>query len=193
MNSQNDIAHRAGITIVWEDLNGDHIDIQPNAYTDEIEFRVTYTGSNPTAPQINRFADIAINANTGYWLKVVVGDLGSNLVNVFWSEDDSTFVWVLQSENLPNLSALAGMSAAGLHLPHVYIDDFSVLSSSNQLTDLSLQGLILVSNKTQKFAPEHLDLAATVKNNSTDIWAFGVAVCFYLRRNSAVSIHAKTA
>jgi hypothetical protein len=129
LNFQNSVADRAGLTIAWEDDTWNRIDIQPNVFWDDIEFRPTYAGPivpNVVITYIVRY--IPIDGYTDYWLRAVATDLGpgKGQVIVYWSTDGNTFSPVLIATGLANLTGLAGISTAGPHLPHMHFDDFSV-------------------------------------------------------------------
>src|SRR5262245_16447952 len=91
LNFQNSVADRAGLTIAWNDTNSNRIDIQPNVYGDDIEFRVTYTGPIQSNVVVNNVSTIPINAFTNYWLRVVAKNYGpgQGQVLVFWSTDNT--------------------------------------------------------------------------------------------------------
>ncbi len=127
MQFQNSVADRAGLTIAWNDTNWNRIDIQPNVYGDDIEFRVSYTGPNPSNPVVTTLASITINPYVNYWLKVQATDYGPGKgeVEVFWSTDHSNYTHVLHVTGLPDLTGLAGLSTAGPHMPNVYFDNYS--------------------------------------------------------------------
>jgi len=124
----NSIADRAGLTIAWNDSNWNRIDIQPNVYGDDIEFRVSYTGPNPSKIVINTLASIIIDSYVNYWLKVVAyyPEPGLGQVDVYWSSDNINFVHVLNVTGLPDLTGIVGISTAGPHLPNMYFDDFAI-------------------------------------------------------------------
>ena len=120
---------RAGLTIAWEDDTWNRVDIQPNIFWNDIEFRPTYVG--PIVPNvvITYFVRyIPIDGYTDYWLRAVANDFGpgKGQVIVYWSTDGDTFSPVLIATGLANLTGLAGISTAGPSLPHMYFDDFSV-------------------------------------------------------------------
>ena len=133
LNFQNSIADRAGLTIAWDDTVWDRIDIQPNVSRNDIEFRVTYTGSVPYNLVIETLADITVNAHTDYWLKIFANDYGPGygVVDVFWSTDSITFIHVLHVTGIPNLTGLIGMSTAGPSLPHTHFDDFLIYTPAH--------------------------------------------------------------
>jgi hypothetical protein len=126
MEFLNDVADRAGITIAWNDSNWNRIDIQPNVYTDNIEFRVTYAGDIVANPQTTVLNAISIQANREYWLRAVAEDdgPGQGQVTVYWSSDGANFIPVLQAQGLASLDGWVGLSSAGPHLPAVIFDDF---------------------------------------------------------------------
>jgi murein DD-endopeptidase MepM/ murein hydrolase activator NlpD/lipopolysaccharide export system protein LptA len=129
MNFQNSVADRAGLTIAWDDSNWNRIDIQPNVYWDDIEFRVSYVGPLPSNVNVINVGTIPINANTDYWLRVNAIDYGpgQGQVNVYWSTDGVHFTQVITATGLATVTGLAGMSSAGPHMPHTHFDDFSVV------------------------------------------------------------------
>ncbi len=169
MNFQNSIADRAGITIAWNDSNWNHIDIQPNVYGDEIEFRLSYTGPIVYQLIINKLANITINGYTNYWLMVSAQDNGPGLgiVDVYWSTDNTNFTPILHVTGIPTLTGLVGMSTAGPHLPHMHFDDFTIQSSNFLIPDISLEGSIRAGNKELPYEPNHINLFVDVKNNSS--------------------------
>jgi regulation of enolase protein 1 (concanavalin A-like superfamily) len=126
LNSQNDVADRAGLTIAWDDTNWDRIDIQANVYSDDIEFRPTYRGPIQSSPTVARVGRISIDAGYNYWLRVVAVDNGpgQGQVRVYWSTDGISYDLVLVAEGMANLAGLVGVSTAGPHLPSVTFDDF---------------------------------------------------------------------
>jgi uncharacterized repeat protein (TIGR01451 family) len=131
LNFQNSVADRAGLTIAWDDTNFNRIDIQPNVYWDNIEFRVSYDGPITSSVVLTDVDYIPIDAFTDYWLRAVATDYGpgQGKVIVYWSTDNITFQPVVTATGLAELTGLAGISTAGPHLPHTYFDDFSVSSS----------------------------------------------------------------
>ena len=126
------VADRAGLTIAWNDANGDRIDIQPNVYGDDIEFRVTYTGPIHSKVVVTGPASqgggLPINANTDYWLRVSATSTGpgNGQVIVYWSTDGIHFMAVETATGIADLTGLVGVGTAGPHLPHTYFDDFQV-------------------------------------------------------------------
>ena len=124
----NEVADRAGITIAWDDDNWNRIDIQPNVYWDDIEFRITYNGPIVANPIITNVGNISIAASKEYWLRVVAQDNGPGLgqVTVYWSIDGISYDPVVIAKGLANLTGLVGVSTAGPHLPNVIFDDFQV-------------------------------------------------------------------
>jgi hypothetical protein len=136
MQFRNSVADRAGLTIAWNNTNWDRIDIQPNVYGDDIEFRVTYTGPNPSTVAVSTLASITVNAYTDYWLKVVANDLGpgQGIVDVYWSANHVQYIHVLHATGLANLTGMVGLSTAGPHMPNTYFDDFQVTYEGTGLT-----------------------------------------------------------
>lgn len=128
MRFNNSIADRAGMTIAWNDQNWDRIEIQPNVYHDDIEFRVAYSGPNPSNIVINTLSSITIDAGVNYWLKAIAHYPGPGLgqVDVYWSTNNVDFIHVLKVTGLPDLTGITGMSTAGPHLPSTYFDNFSI-------------------------------------------------------------------
>ncbi len=89
---------RGGLTIAWNDANMDRIDIQPNIYWQNIEFRITYTGPIPaspvvTGPGLNRFSLPWLKVGSNYWLRVVArsGGPAKGNVTVYMSSDGINF------------------------------------------------------------------------------------------------------
>lgn len=78
------VADRGGLTIALKRDTLERIDIQPNVYWDDIEFRSSYGGDVNTL-----MPSLAIQSNVDYWLRVVVQETGS--ISVYWSTDGSTF------------------------------------------------------------------------------------------------------
>jgi len=124
----NDVADRAGITIAWNEENWNRIDIQPNVYTDQIEFRQTYVGNISSNTVVNQVGSIQINSDETYWIRVDAKNLGPGQgeVTVLWSTDGVSFQPVIVAKGIPNLSGLVGISTAGPHMPEVVFDDFLV-------------------------------------------------------------------
>jgi serine/threonine protein kinase len=121
---------RGGLTIAWNDANWDRIDIQPNIFYQNIEFRITYTGSVPaspsvTGPALNRYS-LPMNVGSDYWLRVVASSAGpgQGQVVVYWSSDGINFTSEVTATGLANIAGLVGMSTAGPNLPNVYFDNF---------------------------------------------------------------------
>jgi hypothetical protein len=106
LNFRNSVADRAGLTIAWDDASWDRVDIQPNVYWDDIEFRVRYTGPIEYELVIETLATINVLSDTDYWLKVFVQDFGPGMgvADVFWSMDNTTFTHVLHVTGIPNLT-----------------------------------------------------------------------------------------
>ena len=132
LRALNDVADRLGLTIAWNDANWDRIDIQPNVYHDDIEFRVTYSGSKPSHTTLSTVGSITMNANQDYWLRAVAKDFGPGQcqVEVFWSENGSTFRKVVVATGLAEITGRVGLSTAGPHLPHTHFDDFSAVGTT---------------------------------------------------------------
>jgi hypothetical protein len=132
LNFQNSVADRAGLTIAWKDAKWNRIDIQPNVYGGDIEFRVTYTGSIHSNVVVTGPASqgggLPIQANTDYWLRVSATSTGpgNGQVIVYWSTDGSHFTAVETATGIADLTGLVGVGTAGPHLPHTYFDDFQV-------------------------------------------------------------------
>jgi hypothetical protein len=133
MNFQNSVADRAGLTIAWDDASWNRIDIQPNVYWDDIEFRVAYTGPLPSNVNVANTDYIPIHAFTDYWLRVEAFDHGpgQGQVNVYWSTDGTNFTQVITATGLATVTGLAGISTAGPHMPHTHFDDFSILDNGS--------------------------------------------------------------
>ena len=128
LDFQNKVADRAGLTIAWND-NSNYIEIHPNVYHNDIEFRPTYSGPIQSNVKVSNVVGyIPISPFTDYWLRVDVKDdrPGQGQLSVLWSTDGTHFTQVANATGLQNLRGLAGVSTAGPHLPHVYFDDFSV-------------------------------------------------------------------
>jgi hypothetical protein len=132
LNVQSSVADRGGITIAWNDANWDRIDIQPNVYWRDIEFRVTYTGSNPSSVSVTGPATtnggLGISSGVDYWLRASVTSAGpgQGSVVVSWSTDGRNFRTVLTASGLADVSGLAGVGTAGPNLPAIFFDDFRV-------------------------------------------------------------------
>lgn len=132
LNFQESVADRAGLTLAWNDASGDHIDIQPNIFWQDIEFRVSYSGPYTSNLQLSGPAThsggLSFTAQTDYWLRTAAtsGGPGQGQVVVYWSSDDITFTPVLTATGLADVSGLVGLGTAGPHLPNVNFDDFEV-------------------------------------------------------------------
>ena len=114
----NEIADRAGLTIAWDRNALTRIDIQPNVFNDEIEFRSSYGGS------VTRLLpDVPIASNVDYWLRA---DIEPGKVSVFWSTDGMVFAKVLEATGLSRITGEAGVSTAGPHMPYTQFDNFSI-------------------------------------------------------------------
>lgn len=123
---------RAGVTIAWNDTNWDRIDIQPNIYFQNIEFRITYNGpisSNPsvTGSALNRYS-LPMSVGTDYWIQIVAtsNDPGHGQVAVNWSTDGVNFTQVVLATGLADLTGSAGVGTAGPNLPATNFDDFQI-------------------------------------------------------------------
>ncbi len=132
LNFQEKIADRAGITIAWDDtMMGawDRISVQANAYNENIEFRLTYSGPIKSDVQVNNVGTISIVAGRNYWLKVDTEDNGpgNGKINVYWSTDDITYDLVVTVTGIANLTGLVGIGTAGPNLPNVVFDDFEII------------------------------------------------------------------
>jgi hypothetical protein len=120
------------LTIGWEDTHWDRIDIQPNIYWNDLEFRVTYTGPVQSQVAVSGPAltngGLPMQVGTDYWLRVSASSAGAGegTVTVSWSEDGNSFATIATATGLANIQGLAGMSTAGPNLPNVLFDDFSV-------------------------------------------------------------------
>ncbi len=123
-------SERAGLTIAWNEDNNDRIDIHLNELTDEIEFRVTYSGSNPSNIVVNQLLSIPINALTKYWIRVEARDYGpgDGEVNVYLSTDNLNFLHMINATGLPDLTGITGFSTGGINLPRVYFDDLKIIT-----------------------------------------------------------------
>jgi hypothetical protein len=123
---------RGGVTIAWNDTNQDRIDIQPNIFGQNIEFRIAYTGPHPSSPNITgpalNHGGLPIQIDTDYWLRVAVtnNEPEQGQVLVYWSTDGINFTPVVTATQLADVTGLAGMSTAGPHLPNVLFDDFRI-------------------------------------------------------------------
>ncbi len=130
LNFQNSVADRAGLTIAWDDSNRDRIDIQPNIFWDNIEFRVAYSGPDPSNIVVSGSAagrgGLPIQAGVDYWLRVsaISGGPGQGQLDIYWSSDGLVFTQVLQVTGLANVNGLVGVGTAGPNLPHTHFDDF---------------------------------------------------------------------
>lgn len=119
----NEVADRAGVTIAWDRSAWTRIDIQPNVYHNNIEFRSSYGGTVETL-----VPNLDIRAGVDYWLRAVVEDGGPNAgkVSVYWSTDSVAFTKILAVTGLTRVSGEAGVSTAGPHMPHTQFDDFRI-------------------------------------------------------------------
>jgi len=129
----NSVADRAGLTLAWDDATWHRIDIQPNVYWDNIEFRTTGFGSNltVTGSAVNR-GGLTINAGANYWLRVKTSTPNDDdgKIVVSWSTDGSSFTDVLTAEG-PSLSGRlmqgeVGVGTAGPNMPQVWFDNLTV-------------------------------------------------------------------
>lgn len=120
---------RGGLTIAWNDATWDRIDIQPNIYFRNIEFRITYTGSIPAHPHVTGSAldrySLPMNVGTDYWLRAVASSSGpgNGQVIVYWSTDGTHFTSQITATGLGNLEGNVGVGTAGPNLPSVDFDD----------------------------------------------------------------------
>jgi regulation of enolase protein 1 (concanavalin A-like superfamily) len=128
MNFQTEMADRAGLTIAWDDAHWNRLDIQPNVYWDDIEFRITYIGPITYTYWATWEQYIPIDAFTDYWLRVEATDFGPGhgQAIISWSTDDITFRQVITATGLPEVAGRVGISTAGPHMPPVFFDDFTV-------------------------------------------------------------------
>lgn len=123
---------RGGLTIAWNDTNWDRIDIQPNIYWQDVEFRITYTGPIPSSPVVTGAAlsrgGLPMQIGTDYWLQIAAtsNGPGQGQVIVSWSTDGSNFTTIVTATGLADLSGLTGMGTAGPNLPNVHFDNFQV-------------------------------------------------------------------
>ena len=123
---------RGGLTIAWNDTNWDRIDIQPNIYWQDVEFRITYTGPNPSSPVVTGAAltpgGLPMQVGTDYWLQVAAtsNGPGQGQVIVSWSTDGTNFTPIVTATGLADVSGLAGMGTAGPNLPNTFFDDFQI-------------------------------------------------------------------
>jgi hypothetical protein len=133
MQWQTAVADRAGITIGWKDATWDRIDIQPNIYARDIEFRSTgITGAVTASGSALTGGGLNIAVNTPYWMRVKGQILanGDGELTVYWSTNGSTFTKVLQAVG-PGLggdamTGLIGVGTAGPHMPQVWFDNITV-------------------------------------------------------------------
>jgi len=134
LNFRQKVADRAGLTIAWNEANSNQIEIQPNVYGNDIEFRETYNGPIQSNPVVNSIGYIPISAFINYWLRVAVKDdsPGQGQLSVLWSTDGTNFREVINATGLHDLRGLVRISTAGPHLPHMYFDDFSVSQTRPQ-------------------------------------------------------------
>lgn len=116
----NSVADRAGLTVAMNRDTLARIDIQPNVYTNQIEFRSSFGGT------VSTLATIAVDAGTDYWLRAVGENQGPNAgkISVYWSTNGTTFAKVLEVTGLSTVSGEVGVSTAGPHMPHTQFDDF---------------------------------------------------------------------
>ena len=126
----NSVADRAGLTVALDRSTLARVDIQPNVYTNEIEFRSSYGG---TVSRI--MPTLAIDANVAYWLRGVVEEpaAGQGRIGVDRSTDGINFVKALDATGLTNIHGEAGVSTAGPHLPHAQFDDFRVILEGSSM------------------------------------------------------------
>lgn len=123
---------RGGLTIAWNDTNWDRIDTQPNIYWQDVEFRITYTGSIPSSPVVTGSAlnpgGLPMQVKTDYWLQIVAtsNGPGQGQVIVSWSTDGNTFTPIVTATGLADVTGLTGLGTAGPNLPNVFFDDFQV-------------------------------------------------------------------
>jgi hypothetical protein len=128
-----DVADRAGLTLGWKDATWDRIDIQPNVFWDNVEFRATaaagqaITLSGSGLPR----GGLRIDAGVDYWLRVKYHALadGGELA-IYWSTDDARFTKIATATGASlterAVSGLAGVGTAGPNMPAVWFDDFEV-------------------------------------------------------------------
>lgn len=130
MKFMNGIADGAGITIAWDDASWDRIDIRPNLYWDEIEFRITYSGNISSIPVIDK-RKVAIDAYKDYWLRAVVIDdgPGNGQVTVYWSTDGVNFDPAAVASGLATVDGFVGLGTTGPHLPEMIFDDFEIIEN----------------------------------------------------------------
>ena len=131
----NDVADRAGLTLAMDRDTLQRIDIHPNVYTNQIEFRSSFGGTVN-----NLVAGIAIDSGANYWLRAIAENLGPNAgkVSVYWSANGTTFTKVLEATGLSNVAGEVGVSTAGPHMPHTQFDDFTLTLAAGPLASMIL-------------------------------------------------------
>lgn len=145
VNFQNSVADRAGLTIGWNDANWNRIDIQPNVYWDDVEFRVSYAGPITPTVIVTNVGYLPIDAYTDYWLRAVVADHGPGLgtVVVYWSADNVVYQPIVTATGLAEVTGWAGVGTAGPHLPHTHFDDFLVSTTASPAITYTAAGSVL--------------------------------------------------
>ena len=124
---------RAGLTVGWDDASLNRIDVQANAYWDDIEFHSHGLGSNYTVTGSGaKHGGLKIQPNTKYWLRAHASKLanGNGQIVVSWSTDGSHFstVMTIQGPALGGdvLKGMVGVGTAGPNMPQVWFDNFSL-------------------------------------------------------------------
>ena len=106
---------RAGITIAWHDSTGRYIEIQPNFYWKDIEYRSNLGGT--FMPSYG--SSLPMSPGVPYWLRAQVTNNtpGAGAVTVLWSTDGTHFSQVGTITGVSDLNGLAGVGTAGPNLP----------------------------------------------------------------------------
>jgi serine/threonine protein kinase len=121
---------RGGITIGWNDSNWNRIDIQINIFWQDIEFRIAYSGSNPSNPVVTgpglSNGSLPMSVGNDYWLRVVASSTGpgQGQVLVYLSSDGVNFTQEVTATGLADITGWCGVSTAGPNLPNVWFENF---------------------------------------------------------------------
>lgn len=121
---------RGGLTIGWNDTNWNRIDIQVNIYWQDIEFRITYNGPNPSNPVVTgpglTQGSLPVTPGNDYWLRVVASSTGpgQGQVLVYLSSDGVNFTQEVTATGLADITGWCGVSTAGPNLPNVWFENF---------------------------------------------------------------------
>lgn len=121
---------RGGITIGWNDSRWDRIDIQINIYWQDIEFRIAYSGPNPSHPVVTgpglTNGSLPVSVGSDYWLRVVASSAGpgQGQLGVYLSSDGVNFTQEVTATGLADITGWCGVSTAGPNLPNVWFEKF---------------------------------------------------------------------